>query len=422
MLVIIRSVVSLIYAISLMYLLLEFEVKHKKVYYLLGLFVAVVLINAACIWIYFGEQIFRRLYPLLFHVPTFLALMFVSKYKGVKLFFVIVSIFFFCSPPFLVGIIISSFFAFNKIILNVVCMIMFIPMGYFVYRYLRPSINYMLQNNDKGWFVFCVIPLSYFLLVYFTIMHNNDTLKNNSILVIIVLATILTLSAYVVIILFFKQTRERLILQNEQDLLRTQVTAAQVHLGSLQKSQENTIIYRHDMRHHLNLIGSYLTDNNTAAAQKYITEVERTIEGTAVEKYCSNYTVNLILSSYIAKARNEGITVETQINLPEKTTVSDMDLCVVFANAMENAVNACKHIPGAKDRIIKIVCKTKSNKPFIQITNSYDGKVTFVDDMPVSRSENHGLGTKSIAAVAQKYNGVFSFSGKDGVFQTSIIL
>ncbi len=238
----------------------------------------------------------------------------------------------------------------------------------------------------------------------------------------VVLFLIMSSSAYFMIFRFFVQTREHLLLQNEQDLLRTQVTAAQVHLEALRESQEKTIIYRHDMRHHLNLINSYLTDNNQAAAQKYIADVENSIQEAVVERYCSNYAVNLILSSYLAKAKNEGIAVETQIDLPEKTAVSDMDLCVIFANALENAINACKRIPSSKDRILNITCKTKNNKPFIQITNSYDGTVLFVDDMPVSRSENHGLGTKSIAAVAQKYSGVFSFTAEDGVFKANIIL
>ena len=176
------------------------------------------------------------------------------------------------------------------------------------------------------------------------------------------------------------------------------------------------------MRHHLNLIGTYIADNNEAAAQEYITEVEKTIESTAIEKYCRNYTVNLILSSYIAKARNEQICVATQIDLAEKNAISDMDLCIIFANAIENAVHACRLIPSANDRTINIVCKTKNDKLFIQITNSYTGTVWFDDDMPVSTEENHGLGTKSIAAVAQKYDGVYSFTAADGVFKTSIIL
>ena len=418
----IRSLLTLIYAITLIYMLLDYEVKHKKNLYLLGLFVTVVLICNGFVWLNFGYATFMNLYPLLIHVPSFIAVLFVSKYKGIKLIFVLLTVFVLCTPPIGIGLIISSFFSFNRTILMVVCFIMYIPMLFIVYRYLRPSFLYMLRNTDKGWLGFCTIPLSYYALIYFTGMHNVNNVLMESTLVIMVLALILTLASYVMILRFFKQTREQLILQNEQTLLQMQVTAAQVHLEELKESQEKTILYRHDMRHHLNLINSYLVDNNKTAAQKYITEVEKTIEGAAIEKYCSNYTVNLILSSYIAKAKIEQITVDTQIDLPEENTVSDMDLCVIFANAIENAVNACKGIKSANDRTLKIVCKIKSDKLFIQITNSYEGTVMFVDDMPVSRLENHGLGTKSIAAVAQKYGGVYSFTAVDRVFKTSIIL
>jgi hypothetical protein len=187
-----------------------------------------------------------------------------------------------------------------------------------------------------------------------------------------------------------------------------------MHLEALKESQEKTIIYRHDMRHHLALIGAKLADDNREGAQKYIAEIEENIKGTTVEKYCSNYTVNLILYYFITMAKNEEITVETQLNLPNKNNISDMDLCSIFANAIENATNACKCIPRANDRTLKVVCKPKNDQLFIQITNSYQGTVMFVDDMPVSTEENYGLSTKIY--------GVYSFSAEDGVFKTSLIL
>lgn len=418
----IGSLLTLIYAISLMYMLLDFEVKRKKDLYHMGLFITAVLICSGYVLVEFGYANFMKVYPLLINIPSFIAILFVSKYKGIKLFFVLLTVFVLCTPPIYIGLIISSFFGFNRTIHNAVCLILYIPSGFIVYRYLRPLLLYMLRNKDKGWLGFCTIPLSAFGLIYITGMKNLSNLRSASTLLVLLLALILTFAAYVMILRFFKQTKEQFILQNEQNLLKMQVVAAQMHFEALKESQEKTILYRHDMRHHLNLIGAYLADNNRAAAQKYITEVEKNIEGTVVEKYCNNYTVNLILYSYILKAKNEQITVETAINLPEENDVSDMDLCIVFSNAIENAVNACKSIPNTKDRTLKILCKTKNNKLFIQITNSYQGTVLFVDDMPVSNKENHGLGTKSISAVVQKYGGVYSFTAENGVFKTSIIL
>ncbi len=418
----IRVIINSIFAIILMFMLLDFEVKQKKQYYLLCMCITIVVICDGLISYKFGYINFMKLFPLLVYVPVFFAFLFVSKFNAIKVLFVFLTITAITLSISLIGLIISYFFGFDRIILNVVCYLLYLPTGLFVYIFLRPSFLYMLRNTDKGWFGFCAIPLSYFALLFSTSKYNLNTVVSERAVVSAVLVFILTLAAYFLIMRYFRQTREQLTLQIEQNLLKTQVTAAQVQLEALQESQEKTIIYRHDMRHHLHLINAYLADNNQPAAQKYITEVEKTIESAVVEKYCSNYTVNLILYSYIAKAKNEQIIVETQIDLPEKNAVSDMDLCIIFANAIENAVNACKRIPSADDKTLKIVCKTKSDKLFIQITNSYTGTVMFVDDMPVSRSKNHGFGTKSIAAVAHKYDGVYSFTAEDGVFKTSIIL
>ena len=419
----ILSLITTIFAMSIMYLLLDCEIKHRKNLYLFWLYVTIVLICDGLVLLNVGYITFMSLYPLLVQLPVLLAFVFVSRFNFIKVFFVHLTLVAITSSIPLIGIIISYLFDFNMAIMNVSCYIMYLTVVFLFYRYLRSSFLYMLRNTDKGWFGFCTIPLCYTLLIYLISKYNINQVKFEPITIVTaVLLLILTFAAYLLILRFFKQAREQLNLQNEQNLLMMQVAAAQMHFEELKESQEKTILYRHDMRHHLNLIDAYLADNNKTAAQKYITEVEKTIEGAVVEKYCSNYAVNLILFSYIAKAKNEEITVETHIDLPETNAVSDMDLCVIFANAIENATNACKHIASADDRTIKIICKTKNGKLFIQISNSYEGTVIFVDDFPISTEENHGLGTKSIAAVAQKYGGVYSFTSDDEIFKTSIIL
>jgi two-component system sensor histidine kinase AgrC len=384
MMSLIKSLLSLIFAISMMYMLLDCEIKHKHNRYLLGVYATVVLICDGFVLINFGYTHFMKLYPLFVHLPVFLAFVFISKFKAIKVFFVYWTLDAITTSFSVVGLIIAYSFDSTRVVVNIVCYVLYLPTGFIIYKYIRPTFLYMMRNTDKGWLGFIIIPLSYSVLIYSTWIYNLDKAFSVVIVKNAVLYFTMAFSAYFLIFRFFLQTREQIILQSEQNLLQMQVSAAQVHLEELRESQEKTIIYRHDMRHHLNLINSYLVDNNKAAAQKYITEVEKTIDSAVVEKYCNNYTVNLILCSYISKANNEQITVETQINLPKKNAVSDMDLCVIFANAIENATNACKCIPSTK--------------------------------------ENHGLGTKIIAAVVNKYGGVCSFTTEDGVFKTSIIL
>jgi len=405
-----------------MYILLDCKIKKKKTLYLLGLYVTVLIIFDGLILHYFGYGTFMKLYPLLVHLPVLLAFMVVSDFKPMKVFFVHWTLVAITLSFSMVGLIVSYFFSYNSVVINIVCYILYLPTWFIIYKYMRPPFLYMMRNTNKGWLGFCVIPISYALLLYSLGNYNMNVTLLGPILRNVVLSFILILSAYYMIILFFKQTKKQFTLQNEQNLLRTQVAAAAHHFEALAESQEKTTLHRHDMRHHLNLINAYLVNDNKEAARTYITTVEKSIEGAIVEKYCSNYTVNLILSSYIAKAKKEQINVETHIDLPEKNVISDMDLCVIFANAIENAIIACVNMSNTKERTLKITSKIKNDKLFIQITNSYDNTIIFVDDLPVSKEENHGLGTKSIIAVVQKYGGMYAFTAQDSVFKAHIIL
>jgi acyl transferase domain-containing protein len=53
----------------------------------------------------------------------------------------------------------------------------------------------------------------------------------------------------------------------------------------------------------------------------------------------------------------------------------------------------------------------------IQIKNSYEQPVVFADDIPISRSVNHGIGVQSMISVVEKYHGVYGFFADHGEFR-----
>jgi len=417
-----RLFLQLIFAVSVMYILLDCKEKLKNNRFKMGLYALAVIVCDAFVFSHLGYTRFLSLYPLLVQLPVFLAFVYLSKFKPIKVFFVHLTVIAITLSITAMGLFVAYYFSLGEEAVSITCYILYLPVWYAIYRYLRPTILYALRKMDKGWIGFCIIPLSYAMLLYSVSSFNLDVLEAKPVTLSVVFYFVLVFASYYMILRYFRLNREQLMLQNEQDLLITQVSAAQTHLEALKESQEKTVLYRHDMRHHLKLIDGYLADNNKPAARKYIAEVGNVIEGTVIEQYCNNYTVNLILSSHIKKANNEGIHVYTQIDLPEKNIVSDMDLCVVFSNVIENAINACKAVSSVIDRKLSIICKNRSDKLFIQVTNSFSGNVTFVHDMPVTTEADHGLGIKSIVAVTQKYGGVYSFAAEDGVFNTSLIL
>ena len=46
----------------------------------------------------------------------------------------------------------------------------------------------------------------------------------------------------------------------------------------------------------------------------------------------------------------------------------------------------------------------------------------FNDGMPVTKAEGHGVGTKSICSVVNKYNGMCSFNTKGDMFILRVVI
>jgi signal transduction histidine kinase len=116
-------------------------------------------------------------------------------------------------------------------------------------------------------------------------------------------------------------------------------------------------ILRHDMKHHLNAIEAFINDGMIAQAQKHLRTLNTDLNIIVAEKFCENYVVNVFLSSYIQKARNEKIAVDCEADIPEDIHVNSIELGLVFANSLDNAINACKQIENISERKITVASK-----------------------------------------------------------------
>ena len=101
--------------------------------------------------------------------------------------------------------------------------------------------------------------------------------------------------------------------------------------------------YRHDLRHHLQYLSACIENGRTEAAQEYIHSVCAEIEASKVNVYCENEAANLILSSFAARAQHDGIDFRVHAAIPLILPLPDSDLCVLFSNALENALHAGQH-------------------------------------------------------------------------------
>ena len=184
-------------------------------------------------------------------------------------------------------------------------------------------------------------------------------------------------------------------------------------------------VYRHDLHHHLAALDAILSrEAGGEDARRYIRDLRGALSETLPENWCASGSINAMLSAYLSQARENGCQVAVEMQLPELFPFDEIDLCVMLANALENAVNACRELPEER-RYIRLSAELTDNQRFIlTVENACACKVDFgPDGLPaVASRPGHGLGLRSISAVVEKYRGLLRCQCPDGAFILRTVL
>ena len=388
------------------------------------------LFQAVC-YLLLGQNMLYKSYPFLIHIPLILVIRFVCHKNIYISSIAVLSAYLMCTPRKWFGTAAAYIFK------DIVSIIITIPLLFIVIKYISPYIIRLKNESKTIISMFFLLPLTYYILEYAFTVYTDLLYRGEAVVIefmdsfIVILYFIL--STVILALLNKKNTAER-----ENIILLAAAAQAEKEITQLSDYQKQAAIYRHDLRHHMNFIQSCLNDNSYAQAQDYIREICTSLNNSQITRYCANEAVNLILSSYIAKADKYNITTQVSVTAANLADYKPTDLCSLFANALENAINACKLVQTARtsinnsyssisdtasdygevnsNRIITVKVFDKNNKLCINITNTYAVEPIFVNNTPVSDKAGHGIGIRSIISVIEKYNGVYDFFTEDGLF------
>lgn len=415
--------IILIIAIPLCLSLVEPRFDRLKTIFYLSLGILSIFLLEIVVDHFFGEAIFRVIYPLHTHIPTFLLINFLSKQRGSKALFSILTA---CFVYFMSGNIVKRVFDIIGITLpdvNIYTCIIVSLLAFFIISLYRPLHLYMLNSLEKGWLIFSLIPIMFLVLydyVAFTFFVPNDEIIPGSTfgLLLCLLVSII----YAVLITCFRLLESGHIARLERDILHSQLTTLANQTDSINRNIEELKIYRHDIRHHVATILSLLDNNDIDSVKDYILKQGDFITPFPITSYCTNVNINAILSFYLGKAKEAGIEIKTQLDIPSELPFEDTELSMVLANSIDNAYQACISLPDNIKPYIELHC-ISSPHFVLKITNPTATQVCFdKNGMPVSSHANHGIGTKSIKAFVQKNNGELIFSADEHTFTLHIMI
>jgi two-component system, LytTR family, sensor histidine kinase AgrC len=183
----------------------------------------------------------------------------------------------------------------------------------------------------------------------------------------------------------------------------------------------------HDTHHHLVAIASLLKEGEYESLEAYI---ERLLDKTSrqyAKRFCANNMANAIIGGYIRIAEEEGISVSVELDVPEAIGIGDYELCTIFGNTIENAIEACQRITEASNhharRFINIKSKVDKGRLIIRIENTFDDRLMMDrGELISSKGSLGGIGLESVKNVIERYNGSSSFETEGSTFILSMVL
>ena len=134
--------------------------------------------------------------------------------------------------------------------------------------------------------------------------------------------------------------------------------------------------------------------------------------------------VDAILNSKLSLLGSKEIRISARAVVPPALGISEIDLCVIIGNLLDNALEACMKQEDAKERFVRVFIGILKDQLYVSVTNSTCGfvKKSGRNYPSAKNGEGHGFGLVRIDRIVKKYGGYLNRQDEEGVFATEIML
>ena len=181
--------------------------------------------------------------------------------------------------------------------------------------------------------------------------------------------------------------------------------------------------WRHDYHNHLQSLKGYLSLNKVDQMKNYLNELETDLDSIDTLYHSGNLQLDSILNAKLSIAEKGQIRIHCDASIPPQLHVSDLDLCVILGNLLDNAIESCRKIKDPDERFIRVYIGILKKQLYISITNATSETVKQrTDHYFTTKRGDHGHGLKRVDQVVKKYDGYLNRQNEPGVFATEIVL
>ncbi|MFR6121070.1 sensor histidine kinase [[Clostridium] scindens] len=221
------------------------------------------------------------------------------------------------------------------------------------------------------------------------------------------------------ILYLYKMISRITYLEKQTELLSQQKAATNKFYHESEKRYEAAQKLLHDFKKHLQVVES-LANESYSNNQAYIENLAETIKSLEQKFQCSNKIINVIIWEKMQQCERLNINFNISMQDIDWDFMSDMELTSLFANLLDNSIEACEDSVAVKKDIDLRIHKYKKFI-VINLMNSIGQRPVIKNRKPVSTKPGHkGLGMLILEEIVKKYDGDLNFDYTEEFFITKI--
>lgn len=252
------------------------------------------------------------------------------------------------------------------------------------------------------WLLFLFLFLSSALatfLIYWLLYELKTTDYN----FIVMLSTIgLYAGTFLALYLYERSSQQNQIIR-EQEQFEQQMESQLKHMDEIVLKQNELRRVKHDMANQLIAIKSYLDNADISGGQQYVAGLTDQLQYISPSINTGNNALDAILSTKKSLAESKGIVFNNEIRIQERLPLDAKDLCIIFGNALDNAIEACDRLPENAEKRIDLLLVQDAHTLFCTLSNTAPANNDRRFTTSKTDTINHGFGLQNIRDALANY-------------------
>lgn len=178
----------------------------------------------------------------------------------------------------------------------------------------------------------------------------------------------------------------------------------------------------HDLKHQIAVLRS---EEDPKKREEFLNRMEEEIRQYEAQNKTGNKVLDTVLTTKSLYCNKHGITFTCVADGTLLDFMDVMDICSIFGNALDNAIECEMKISEKEKRLIHVTVSRQKNFLILRFENYYEEALQYKEGSLITtkkEKEYHGYGLKSIKFTVDKYEGAVSIDTKDNWFNLKILI